>query len=673
MIKTLLLGSIFLYIVIVPAKAQQKFIDQSTIDRSVKPGDDFYSYANGNWIKTHEIPATETSWGNGAIIRKQTRLRLQELVKEVAEQKNQAGSNAQKLQAFYKSGMDTLSTEKLGIQPVRADLKHIDSINNLQGVMTETIKQYASGLTTVAPLFDMGDLTDLISNDVEIIAFGQGGMGLPEKSYYFNQDEKSIGIRNKYEKYLQQLLQLSGVSEEEAKANATAILALEIRLAKGARTATENRNIARQLNYYTPDQLNKQFPLVAWIDIFEKLNIQSNKILVAQPEFFDALNKELSATPLNTWKDYLKVRMLSNAAPYLSTAFAKANFAFYATTLSGQTQMKPRGEQITDITDAKLGEILGKLYVEKYFTADAKKRIADLIQNIITTFGERIKSNNWMTDSTKEKALQKLSTVRRKIAYPDNWRDYSNLIIGNNYYENIKAASAFDFRYHMNLVGKPVDRTIWGMTPPTLNAYYNPLNNEIVFPAGILLLPFFDPKADDAVNYGGIATIIGHEISHGFDDQGSQFNGAGQFKNWWTKTDKDNFNAKTASLVLQFNHYIALDTLHVNGKLTLGENIGDLCGLTVAYQAFKKTAQGKSNTLIDGLTPDQRFFLSYASIWRNKQRDESLRTQVLTNPHSPALFRVNGPLSNLAAFYSAFNVKEGDKMWRPVSERVVIW
>ncbi len=539
--------------------------------------------------------------------------------------------------------------------------------------MTETIKQYASGLTTVAPLFDMGDLTDLISNDVEIIAFGQGGMGLPEKSYYFNQDEKSIGIRNKYEKYLQQLLQLSGVSEEEAKANATAILALEIRLAKGARTATENRNIARQLNYYTPDQLNKQFPLVAWIDIFEKLNIQSNKILVAQPEFFDALNKELSATPLNTWKDYLKVRMLSNAAPYLSTAFAKANFAFYATTLSGQTQMKPRGEQITDITDAKLGEILGKLYVEKYFTADAKKRIADLIQNIITTFGERIKSNNWMTDSTKEKALQKLSTVRRKIAYPDNWRDYSNLIIGNNYYENIKAASAFDFRYHMNLVGKPVDRTIWGMTPPTLNAYYNPLNNEIVFPAGILLLPFFDPKADDAVNYGGIATIIGHEISHGFDDQGSQFNGAGQFKNWWTKTDKDNFNAKTASLVLQFNHYIALDTLHVNGKLTLGENIGDLCGLTVAYQAFKKTAQGKSNTLIDGLTPDQRFFLSYASIWRNKQRDESLRTQVLTNPHSPALFRVNGPLSNLAAFYSAFNVKEGDKMWRPVSERVVIW
>jgi putative endopeptidase len=673
MIKTLLLGSIFLYIVIVPAKAQQKFIDQSTIDRSVKPGDDFYSYTNGNWIKTHEIPATETSWGNGAIIRKQTRLRLQELVKEVAEQKNQAGSNAQKLQAFYKSGMDTLSTEKLGIQPVRADLKRIDGINSLQGVLNETITQYASGLTTVAPLFDMGNLTDPISNDIEIIAFEQGGMGLPEKSYYFNQDEKSVGIRNKYEKYLQQLLQLSGVSEEEAKANATAILALETRLAKGARTATENRNIESQLNYYTSDQLNKQFPLVAWIDIFKKLNIQSNKILVAQPEFFDTLNKELSATPLNTWKYYLRVRILSNVAPYLSTAFAKANFAFYSTTLSGQTQMKPRGEQITDITDAKLGEILGKLYVEKYFTADAKKRIDGLIQNVITTFGERIKSNNWMTDSTKEKALQKLSTLRRKIAYPDNWRDYSNLTIGNNYYENVKAASAFDFRYHMNLVGKPVDRAIWTMTPPTLNAYYNPLNNEIVFPAGILLLPFFDPKADDAVNYGGIATVIGHEISHGFDDQGSQFNGAGQFKNWWTKTDKDNFNAKTALLAGQFNHYIALDTLHVNGKLTLGENIGDLCGLSVAYQAFKKTAQGKSNTLIDGLTPDQRFFLSYASIWRSKQRDESLRTQVLTNPHSPARFRVNGPLSNLAAFYSAFNVKEGDKMWRPVSERVAIW
>lgn len=671
--KTLLLGSIFLYVGIGPAKAQQRFLDQSTIDRSVKPGDDFYSYANGNWIETHEIPATETSWGNGAIIRKQTRLRLQDLVKKIAEQKNQPGSNAQKLQAFYKSGTDTFAIEKSGMQPVLADLKRIEGINSLNGVLTETIAQYASGLATVAPLFGMGNLADPISNDVEIIGFEQGGMGLPEKSYYFDQDEKSVGIRNKYEKYLQQLLQLSGASEEEARAGATAILALEVRLAKGARTATENRNILRQLNYYTPDQLNKQFPLVAWNDIFKTLNIQSSKIIVGQPEFFDALNKELSATSLNTWKDYLKVRLLSNAAPYLSTPFAKANFAFYATAINGQTQMKPRGEQITEVTDAKLGEILGKLYVEKYFTADAKKQIDGLIQNVITTFGERIRSNNWMTDSTKEKALQKLSTLRRKIAYPDNWRDYSALTIGNNYYENVKAASAFDFRYQMNLVGKPVDRSIWTMTPPTLNAYYNPLNNEIVFPAGILLLPFFDPKADDAVNYGGIATVIGHEISHGFDDQGSQFNGAGQFKNWWTKTDKDNFNEKTASLTGQFNHYIAVDTLHVNGKLTLGENIGDLCGLTVAYEAFKKTAQGRSNTLIDGLTPDQRFFLSYAFIWRSKQRDESLRTQVLTNPHSPACFRVNGPLSNLGAFYSAFHVKEGDKMWRPASERVVIW
>jgi putative endopeptidase len=459
-------------------------------------------YANGNRIKANEIPSTQTSWGNAAIIRKQTRFRLRDLIKETASQKNTPGSNAQKLADFYNSGMDTPAIEKLGIQPVLADLKRIDAISDMQGVMTETIVQYASGLTTIAPLFEMGDLPDPISNDVEIIAFGQGGMGLPEKSYYFKTEEKSVNIRNKYQQYLQQLLQLSGVPAAEAQAKAAAILTLETQLAKGARTATENRDIARQLNYYALGKLVKQYPLVAWDDIFKNLNIHSEKIMVAQPEFFDTLNKELTATSLTTWKDYLKVRLLSNAAPYLSVPFAKANFAFYSTTLSGQTEMKPREEQMANVIDDMLGEILGKLYVEKYFTADTKKRIDDLVQNVITTFGERIKSNSWMTDSTKEKALQKLSAVRRKIAYPDKWRDYTALNIGTNYFENAKAASAFNFNYQMSLIGKPVDRDKWGMTPPTLNAYYNPLNNEIVFPAGILLPPFFDPAADDAVNYG---------------------------------------------------------------------------------------------------------------------------------------------------------------------------
>lgn len=396
-------------------------------------------------------------------------------------------------------------------------------------------------------------------------------------------------------------------------------------------------------------------------------------MIVGQPEFLDTLNNLLETTPLNAWKDYLKVRLISNAAPYLSSPFTHAIFAFYGTELSGQTEMKPRGESVIRNVDASLGEILGKLYIEKYFTANAKKRIDDLVQNVINTFGERIESNTWMTDSTKEKALYKLSKIRRKIAYPDKWRDYSGLKIGNNFYENVKAASAFDFKFNMNKIGKPVDRGAWSMTPPTLNAYYNPLNNEIVFPAGILLPPFFDANADDAVNYGGIATVMGHEISHGFDDQGSQFDADGKFRNWWTEKDKENFTARGKKLVNQFNQYTVLDSLHVNGQLTLGENIGDLCGITVAYQAFKKTPEGKSNQLIDGLTPDQRFFLSYATIWRLKQRDESTRTQVLTDPHSPTQFRVNGPLSNLPAFYAAFGVKKGDKMWRDADDRVEIW
>ncbi len=671
--KSIFFGMVVLFMNAIAAQAQPKYIDQTTIDKTVKPVDNFYEYANGNWLKTNEIPANQSSWGNFVIINKQTKQKLEEIVKFVAKQKNPLGSDAQKLQSFYKSGMDTVSIEKMGIQPVKADLNRINAINSQQGIIDEMIYQYAYSLNRSAPLLSMGNLHDPISNDVEIIAFSQGGMGLPEKSYYFDKDEKAVKLREQYVAYLSKLFQLSGESKEVSESKANAVLALETEMAKGSRTATENRNLPRLLNYFTEEKLTKRFPLINFPEIFQKLNIHSTKILVAQPEFFDTLNHLLKTEPLSTWKDYMKIRLLNNAAPYLSTPFTHANFAFYGTAMSGQTQMKPRGESVISNTDATLGEILGKLYVKKYFTANAKKRIDDLVQNVITTFGERIKSNTWMTDSTKEKALLKLSKIRRKIAYPDKWKDYSSLKIGNNYYENMKAASAFDFKYNMSLVGKPVNRETWSMTPPTLNAYYNPLNNEIVFPAGILLPPFFDANADDAVNYGGIATVIGHEISHGFDDQGSLFDGDGKVKNWWTKVDKENFKKRGEELSNQFNQYLVMDSLHVNGHLTLGENIGDLCGVTVAYQAFKKIPQGQSNGLIDGLTPDQRFFLSYATIWRLKQRDEGARTQILTDPHSPAMFRVNGPLSNFAPFYKAFGVKGGDKMWRAPEDRVEIW
>ena len=660
-------------------QTQRTYLDQTTLDRAVKPGDDFYAYANGGWLKGNEIPATEAAWGNEVILRNKTRARLLELITSTARQKNKPGSDAQKLQDFYNSGMNTAAIDQLGFQPVQADLKRIEAISTPQGVATEAATQLAAGLSGgTAPLFSLANLADPISNDVEIIVLvhggagvPSGGLGLPGKDYYTDASAKGVAIRAQYTTYLQQLLELSGTPK--AADRAAAILALETRLAAGARTPTENRNIPKLLNYYTLDKAQQQFPLLGLGATFQKLNVAPAKFIVGQPEYFAGLNKELTATPLATWKDYLRVRLLSNAAPYLSAPFAAASFAFYATALAGQTQNRPRNERVVATTDAKLGEILGKVYVEKYFTADAKKRMNELVQNVVTAFAERIQSNGWMTAPTKEKATQKLSTVRRKIAYPDQWRDYSALQIGPNYFGNVKAATAFALRENMRRVGKPVNRELWTMTPPTLNAYYNPLNNEIVFPAGILLPPFFDPQADDAVNYGGIATIIGHEISHGFDDQGSQFDAQGRFSNWWTKEDLANFKARGAALSRQFSQYVAVDTLHVNGQLTLGENIGDLCGVTVAYQAFKKTPQGQGTQLLDGLTPDQRFFLSYAAIWRVKAREESQRTQVLTDPHSPARFRVLGPLSNLDAFYAAFNIKEGDQMWRPANERIVIW
>ncbi|MEO6820573.1 MAG: M13 family metallopeptidase, partial [Ginsengibacter sp.] len=570
--KLIFSGITFLFVFVNAALAQHKFIDQSANDKTIRAADNFYEYANGNWLKTNEIPADQSRWGNGTILDKQTKQKLQQMLVSVASQKNAMGTDGQKLQSFYNSGMDTMAIEKLGIQPVKADLNRIKTINSQQGIMDEVINQYYF----YSPMFGLGNLADPIKNEKEIVTFGQGGLGLPEKSYYFDNDEKAKKLRGNYVDYLSTLFELSGVSKAVSLVKANEVLNLETQMAKGSRTATENRNVMKLLNFFTEEKLSARFPLIHFADIFQKLNIQSEKILIAQPEFFDTLNSLLATQPLSTWKDYLSVKLLSASAPYLSKPFVRAYFAFYATALTGRTQMKSRGESITSTVDANLGEILGKVYVEKYFTADAKKRIDELVQNVISTFGERIKGNTWMTDSTKELALAKLSKIRRKIAYPDKWKDYSALKIGNNYYDNVKATAAFTFTNNMNKIGKPVDRDAWSMTPPTLNAYYNPLNNEIVFPAGILLPPFFDPNADDAVNYGGIATVMGHEISHGFDDQGSQFDANGRFRNWWTKKDKENFIARGAKLANQFDQYVAIDTLHVNGKLTLGENIGDL-------------------------------------------------------------------------------------------------
>ena len=658
-------------------------LDQTTIDRSVKPGDDFYAYANGGWLKANEIPANEASWGNSSILQKQTQRQLQQLLQEVAAKHHQPGSNAHKLQALYNSGMDTAALDRLGVQPIQADLNRIDALSSKQAIAAEVTTQYAAGLTDAGPLFSLGHIADPIRNDVEIITLSQGGMGLPDKSYYFETSPKAEATRTQYAAFLQRLFELSGTPQPAAQAKAAAVLALETRLARGARTATENRNIRKLLNYYTLDKAQRKYPQLGLKSMFQQLRIPPAKLIVAQPEFFAGLHQELTATPLATWKDFLKARLLHSASGALSSAFGKAYFAFYVTALTGRTQMRTRPEQMARLADGVLGEALGKVYVEKYFPADAKKRMNELVQNVVTTFAERIQANSWMTAPTKEKALQKLSTLRRKIGYPDQWRDYSALQMGSDYFSNIKAARVFEFREGFGRVGKPVNRDLWTMTPPTLNAQYNPLNNEIVFPAGILQPPFFDYRADPGSNYGAIGFVIGHEITHGFDVQGSQFDAQGNLASWWTLEDSERFQALNDRVVAQFDAIEVLPGVFVDGQITVTENVADLGGVQVALDALRQHLAANGSPLPappysaaaagPRFSQEQRFFIAAATVWRQQTREEALLTQVKTDPHSPAKVRATQPLRNIDDFYAAFGIEPGDPMYLPPEERVVVW
>ncbi|MBL7726259.1 MAG: M13 family metallopeptidase [Dinghuibacter sp.] len=650
----------------------KNFIDVSGIDRNIHPGDNFYDYLNARWIKNNTIPGTRTSWGSFDMVHVKVQEQLKSIFKMLNAGQFKPGSEEQVLKTFYNSAMDSARVEALGIKAIQADLDEIDAINDIESLTRVLAQHHLLSLGTTA-MFSEGGIADPIRNDEEVIYFSQGGTGLPEKNYYFDTDSSSREARAGYKQMLAELFVLAGNNAADAAVKADSLLALETRLAGSSRTAEENRNIMRLLNYYTNDKMQQEFPVINWKSFLAAMGAAPNRIIVAQPEFFKNLDKELTATPLAIWKDYMKARLLVGAAPYLSSAFTKTVFNFYNKKLSGQKEPKPRWEKATSWTDAGLGEMLGKIYIKKNFSAAAKQRIDELINNLVIVYRERIQQLDWMTDATKQKALLKLDSLRRKIAYPDKWTDYSGVAIGKDLFANIKATSLFNAKRAIARIGKPVDRKLWTMTPQTVNAYYNPLNNEIVFPAGILAFPFFDARADDAMNYGGIGMVIGHEISHGFDDQGSQFDASGKFMNWWAKADKDAFSKKGEQLAKQFDQYVVVDTLKVNGRLTLGENIGDLGGLTAAYYAFKKTKQYKEGKKIDGFTPEQRFFLSVAQIWKSKASPESERQQTLTDPHTVSRYRVLGPLSNFAPFYEAFGVQSHHKMWRSPENRVVIW
>jgi len=550
-------------------------------------------------------------------------------------------------------------------------LKQIADIKDVPGILQFNAEQTANNNT----LFIGGYVgADEKNSTTNIMSFYQAGLGLPDRDYYFKTDEATGKVVKAYQAYIQKLFSLTGDDSATAAKNMHTVYDLEKQLAASHRTNVELRDPESNYNKMAVSDLDKKMPVTGWSTLFKSLSVKVDSVNISQPAYYQKLNDLLKAMPVDTWKTYLRFHILHNAAPALSNAFVQANFEYAGKALSGRQQNKERWERVYQQTDANLGEALGQLYVKKYFTADAKKRMLDLVNNLQKAFEARIMKLDWMSDSTKTKAKEKLYTIIKKIGFPDKWRDYSKVAIDKTkFFENLLSCSKNEFAYQLNKVGKPVDRTEWGMTPPTINAYYNPTFNEIVFPAGILQYPMFDANVDDALNYGGIGMVIGHEMTHGFDDQGAQYDKDGNLKNWWSKEDLEKFKAKGKQVVDLYNSFTVLDSVHINGSLTQGENTADIGGIAIAYDAFKLTTQGKDTVKIDGFTPDQRFFLSYAQCWRRKAKDEAIRTQINTDPHSPSKYRVWGPLMSFAPFYAAFNIKAGDKMFVAEKDRISIW
>lgn len=650
-----------------------KFLDPADMDRMVKPGDDFVNYAGGVWLKNNPVPAKETRWGSFNLLRDFNVKALQGILTEAMNDKQApAGSVKRRVGDFYASAMDTLTTEKLGAEPIRADFKRAGDVKNSQQVLDEVAYQRMQAAGT--PLFGLAVFQDRKFPTRNVVNLSQGGTSLPDRDYYLKSDARSKKAQDALNKYMVTLFGLAGVSEEEAKKKAESVYRIEKILAAAQRSRVEMRDPQKTYNKYAIAELSKTTPSIDWKAYLAKFKITTeDTVLVNSPKFFVTVDSLVKHAPVADWQAYLQWNILRPAAPLLSKAFVDASFA-YDQALTGQKVQRPRWDRSANRVDNSIGDLLGQLYVEKYFKPQAKARMQEMINNLIKAYEIRIRNLDWMSEVTKEKALAKLKAFTPKIAYPDKWKDYKGLNISRDkYYENVRSANRWEYLDMLSQLGKPVDKTRWGMTPPTVNAYYSPLMNEIVFPAGILQFPFFHPDADDAFNYGAIGAVIGHEISHGFDDSGSQYDKDGALRNWWTAEDREKFNAKAKLLGEQFDKYTVLDSLHVNGKLTMGENIGDLGGLNAAYEAFKMTAQGKSDVKIDGLTPDQRFFLAWAQVWRSNILPDRAAQLILTDTHSPDNYRSIGAPVNMDAWYKAFDIKPGDKLYKKPEDRIKIW
>lgn len=654
-----------------PSKA--KYIDPANMDITVKPGDDFEKYAGGIWIKNNPVPPKETRWGSFTILRDFNIKAVREILFEAASDKNALpGSVKRRVGDFYTSAMDSLLIEQAGFTPVVADYQRAGSVQNTSQVIDEIIYERTNGVGN--PLFGFFVGQDRKHPQIMAAQFSQGGTSMPDRDYYLKSDARTKKIQAAHSSYITTLFVLAGEPEEAAKKKAEIIFALEKKLAAAQMSRVEMRDPYKTYNKFLVSDLNSKAPTFDWSNTLIKLNAKGqDSILVNSPKFFVVADSLLKAVPISEWQAYLQWNVLRSAAPYLSKPFVDANFT-YNQALSGQKIQTPRWQRMSSLTDNTIGELLGQLYVAKHFKPEAKSRMDEMIKNLVKAYEIRIKKLEWMSDVTKQKALDKLKAFTPKIGYPEKWRTYDGLeITSQTFYQNLRNAGKWAYNDMVSQLGKPVDKKRFGMTPPTVNAYYNPVNNEIVFPAGILQYPFFHADADDAFNYGGIGAVIGHEISHGFDDSGSQYDKDGTLRNWWTPEDMAKFKERAKKLQEQFDAYTVLDSMHVNGKLTLGENIGDLGGLNAAYEAFKMTPQGKSTKKIDGFTPDQRFFLAWAQVWRSNTLSDTKAQLIVTDSHSPSEYRTVGAPVNMDAWYKAFNVKPDNKLYKKPEDRIKIW
>ncbi len=646
-------------------------IEMQNIDTSVRPQDDFYLYVNGGWLKTHEIPPEKTAIGAFYDLRDKADEDVRAIIEDVAGRKDlKPGTDEQKVADLYRSWMDVERLNALGLKPIEADLAAIDALADASAVAAWLGRQQARGGPTALHFYVGVDAKDSERYAAHV---WQGGLGLPDRDYYLEDSPRKQELRQKYVQHIERMLGLLGLDDTARRAQQ--VMAFETAIARLHWTRVQSRDSEKRYNKFSLQALKAQAPEFDWQAWLTALGVPGlDEIIVNQPDFVLGFGKLLAETDMDTVRNWLRWQLLEDSAHVLSEDIDKANFEFYGKVLSGQQERKPRWKRGVRVVNRTLGEVIGKLYVARHFKPEAKARMQELVENLRKAYAKSIDELEWMSPETKARAKAKLAAFTPKVGYPDRWEDYSALEIrADDLLGNLRRAAAVEHGKDLEKIGQPIRTWEWGMTPQTVNAYYSPTRNEIVFPAAILQPPFFNMEADDAVNYGGIGAVIGHEMGHGFDDQGSRYDGDGNLQNWWTEQDLEEFRQRTARLVEQYNGYYPFPDVHVNGELTLGENIGDLAGVTIALKAYRMALNGQEAPVIDGLTGMQRFFMGYAQIWRNKMREEALRNRLTTDPHSPGHYRANGPLSNVPEFYQTFDVQPGDEMYIPPEKRVKIW